>query len=470
MNWDATFDVIVVGSGFAGLAAAIEARAAGSSVLIVEKMKGFGGNSTISDGVIAAAGTAHQSAAGIADTPKLLAADMRRAGLGLNHPELVETVARHSADVLRWTTDALGVTYYDRIDQFGGHSVPRCHTPLGRSGAAIVKQLLAKVRSLRIPIRTCCYLERILASEKGSVVGLAVRQGYVFPDPTSGMPRRLAARKAVVLASGGFGSDVAFRSAQDPRLDAGVGSTNKFSATGEALREAMRIGAMPVHLSWIQLGPWASPDEKGYGSGPDFASYIAFPYGLMVDPGTGRRVVNELADRKLRAETILGVGRPCIAIADQDGVDRAGRPIEAALRKAVVMRFQSLEKLADHYAIPSEALQSTVTRFNRFFDQGRDADFGKPILAGARPLRNPPFYGMRLWPKVHYTMGGVRINAKAQVLDLYGEPIQGFFAAGEVTGGVHGACRLGSCAITDCLVFGRIAGRQAAMQAVSRTA
>jgi flavocytochrome c len=266
------------------------------------------------------------------------------------------------------------------------------------------------------------------------------------------------------LATGGFANDIELRTSQDPRLTRDIASTNKYSTTGEALREALRIGAMPVHLSWIQLGPWASPDEKGYGVGPEFASYIVFPYGIVVNPKTGRRFVNELADRKTRADAILNIGQPCIGIAGQEGIEASGHPIARCLRKGVVKKFDQVHEIADFYQIPFDSLKNTMEQFNEYVRCGIDKDFNKPILADARPLRHPPFFCIRLWPKVHHTMGGILINSKAQVLNLSLQPIKGFYAAGEVTGGVHGACRLGSCAIIDCLVFGRIAGENAASQ------
>ena len=121
-----------------------------------------------------------------------------------------------------------------------------------------------------------------------------------------------------------------------------------------------------------------------------------------------------------------------------------------------------MEQLAQYYGIPEKTLQDTVEEFNTYVLQNQDKAFEKPILEGAQPLIEAPFYGIRMWPKVHHTMGGIRINTQAQVINLDGNPIEGLFAAGEVTGGVHGACRLGSCAIIDCLVFGRIAGKNAA--------
>lgn len=461
-KWDEEADIIVIGSGFAGLAAAIEAKNAGRSVMILEKMKGYGGNSTISDGVMAAAGTAMQADLGIEDSPQLMYADMLQAGLRLNHPELVRTLTEKSNDVFRWTIEYLGVKYLNRVDQFGGHSVARCYTTHNRSGSAIIKQLLLKLKELGIQVRTKVFLQNILKDSDGRVCGVRVRDGYMYPDENSGVPKTIRARKAVILASGGFANDIDFRTSQDPRLTREISSTNKYSTTGEALREAIRMGAMPVQLSWIQLGPWACPDEKGYGIGPDFASYIAFIYGILIDPETGNRMVNELADRKTRADAILEKGHPCIVFTDEKGVECSGRQIEHCLKKGVVKKFEQIDAVADYYKIPARVLKDTLKTFNTYVENRLDEAFGKPILPNANPLTHPPYYCMRVWPKVHHTMGGVLINAKTQVLDLSQKPLKGFYAAGEVTGGVHGASRLGSCAISDCLVFGRIAGRNAA--------
>ncbi|MFC2009205.1 FAD-binding protein, partial [Chloroflexota bacterium] len=287
---------------------------------------------------------------------------------------------------------------------------------------------------------------------------------YDHKNPEVGTNAHIKVRRAVVLATGGFGSDVVFRASQDPRLTADIDSTNTPYATAEALVEALRIQAMPVHLSHIQLGPWGSPDEKGYGAGPRFADYTLFQYGLIVSPDTGARIVNELADRKTVADAILAVGRPCIGIADERALQQSGWSIDRALKKGVVKPFGSLADLGANYGLDEASLLSTIERFNSYVSQGTDPEFGKPITSGAAPVANPPYYAMRLWPKVHHTMGGVRIDASARVIDLDGHPIPRLFAAGEAAGGVHGACRLGSCAITDCLVFGRIAGRNAATQ------
>jgi len=465
-EWDEITDVVVIGSGFAGLAAAIEARNAGASVIILEKMRAPGGNSIISDGGIAAAGTELQKNLGIKDSPDLMYQDMLKAGLGINYPELVRKVTEESNEAFQWSIDYLGVEYLDRVDTFGGHSVARCYTPVGVTGAAIIKRQILKLRELDIKVKTQAYFNRFIMSGDGRVCGVLVKENHDHRAPDSGNEKYIGARKAVVLASGGFGSDVPFRMIQDPRLTGDIDTTNKPFATAEALKEAMKIGATPVHLSHIQLGPWASPDEKGYGVATGFADYIVFQYGIIVNPLTGKRIVNELADRKTVADAILKVAQPCIGITDERAVTQSGWDIDRCLKKGVVIKFNQLTDLVSYYGISAEALETTITDFNNNVLNRHDAEFNKPILPGASPIGAKPYYGVRLWPKVHHTMGGIQINVRGQVVDLNQHPIQGLYAAGEVVGGIHGACRLGSCAITDCLVFGRIAGRNAAATSV----
>jgi flavocytochrome c len=461
-EWNETFDVVVIGSGFAGLAAAIEARAAGASVVVLEKMKAPGGNSVISDGGIAAAGTSLQEKAGHKDSPELMYEDMMKAGMGLNYPELAREVAERSNEVFQWSIDYLGVEYMDRVDHFGGHSVHRCYTAANRTGATIINRQVEKAKELGVEIRLGVYLRSFILDPEGGVAGVSLLEGHDYRDPTRGTDLSIKANRAVILATGGFGSDIPFRASQDPRLTEEVDTTNKPFATAEALKEALRIGAAPVHLSHIQLGPWTSPDEKGFGVGPVFSDYIVFLYGIVVDPATGKRFINELSDRKTLSDALLKIGHPCVGIADSRAVQSQGWDLGAGLKKGVIQKFQRIEDLASAYGIQAGELQATVEEYNGHLQDGIDRQFGREVLPDASPIAQPPFYGMRLWPKVHFTMGGVRINIKTQVINLDDQSVKGLYAAGEVTGGVHGACRLGSCAITECLVFGRIAGKNAA--------
>jgi len=465
-KWDQEYDVVVIGSGFAGLAAAIEAKRAGSSVVVLEKMPTPGGNSIINGGVISAAGSPLQEKAGIKDSPELLYKDMLKAGLNLNHPELARIAAEKSNEVVQWTINELGVKYHEKLVHMGGHAVPRAYSTEHRSGGDIVRAELAKLKEMGVEVKTKQMLTRLFKDKDGRVKGVEIREGYKFPDANSGALKAIKAKKAVVLATGGFSNDIIFRTIQNPMLTKDVDSTNHPGATAEALLEALRIGATPVQISWIQLGPWTSPDEKGFGAAPRFVQGVASAYGVWVDPATGKRFVNELADRKIRADAILKTGHPCITIGDAEGAKISGREdfIEKMMAKGVIKKFASLEELAAAYNIPFKPFKETIDNYNSYVAKGKDEELGRYMAKDAKPLIHPPFYACRAWPKVHHTMGGVQINTKAQVVNLEHKSIAGLYAAGEVSGGVHGAVRLGSCAIVDCLVFGRIAGQSAAAE------
>ena len=241
-----------------------------------------------------------------------------------------------------------------------------------------------------------------------------------------------------------------------------IQSTNQKGATAEGIAAALSKGALPVHLSWIQMGPWGCPDEKGYGKGGRFASYSVYPSGILIDPATGRRIVNEWSDRRERSEAMLRAGHAFIGIVDGHEANKDPASLRDCLKNGKVKAFDNLADLADAYGIPCSPLGITRKKYNKAIAEDIPDEFGKPLDQGVQPLEKPPFYAMRLWPKLHYTPGGIGIDSKAQVINLKGQPMPGLFAAGEACGGIHGANRLSSCALIECLVFGRIAGRQAA--------
>ena len=455
-RWDESADVIVVGTGFAGLAAAIEASAAGASVIVVDKMRVPGGNSIINGGYLAAAGTALQARKGIDDSPAKMFDDMTRAGRSLNHPALARRVCEESVAAFNWARNDLGAVFKDKPALLGGHSVARSHRTTENSGSGIIRPMLQWLQDHGVTPRQETTLQSIVLDSSGHARGLVVQP--VGGDSTA--PRRLRATGGIVLAGGGFGADVAYRSMQDPRLGDSVSHTNREGSDAGALLTAIDAGALALQLSWIQLGPWTSPDEAGMGLGYVFNLESALPYGVLVERASGERIVNELANRKERADAIMATGEPCIAICDARVAGNTPR-LELLLTNNIVREFPDLTSLAEAYNIPASTLQETVDKFNDSVDRGTDDAFGKPILADARPIADAPFYAMRTWPKVHHTMGGLNIDREARVIGRNHEPIPGLFAAGEIAGGIHGAVRLGSCAITDCLVFGRVAGRNA---------
>jgi len=463
-KWDEELDVVVIGSGFAGLAAATEARNAGASVIVLEKMMVPGGNSIINGGLIAAAGSPLQEKKGVKDSPERMFNDMLKAGRGLCHPELTRLVAEKSNEIVQWTIDYLGVEYRDKLNWLGGHSVGRSYRTTNSSGSGIVKKQLEKLKELGVELRKRTLLTRIIRDADGRVKGVEIRQGYKFPNPETGTVKYVKAKKAVVLATGGFGRDIYFRTVQDPRLKEDTDSTNQPGATAEGMLSALDIGATPVQISWIQLGPWACADTKGYGYADKFGNPCVFQRGIMVDPATGTRFVNELADRKVRADAMLANGHPAIGITDAEAASHYPLSLDLILKPGYLKKFDTLDDLASAFKMPAAELKATVERFNSSVAKGQDDEFGKPITKKAKPLVKTPFYAIRMWPKVHHCMGGIQINTDAKAIGLDRKPIKGLYVAGEVTGGVHGAVRLGSNAIIDCLVFGRIAGKNAAAE------
>jgi flavocytochrome c len=464
--WDETFDVVIVGSGFAGLAAALEAHDAGASVKILEKMEKPGGNSWINGGQVATAGSALQKKQGIVDTPESMFSDMMKAGMQLNYPKLAMTVARESNAAVEWTMKRLGAAFKEHINTMGGHSCPRVLQTANGHGSEIVGKQVEALKTAGVGIDLHVQMTQVYRDATGRAVGVQVRQGYEFEKPGSGALKTIRATKGVVLASGGFGADVRFRATQDPELTTEFKTTNHPGATSEGLIAALRVDASPIQLDQIQLLPLTSPDDEGFGSANGFIAGAGMPLGILIDPKTAQRFVSELADRKIQSDAIIACGHPAISITDARAAAFSLWGLERSLKSGSVKRFDTLDALAAHFEIDPAALKITIDTFNGYVATKSDPKFGKHILKDAKPITEAPFHAARVWPKVHYIMGGIEINEHAQVIDLDGEIIEGLFAAGEIAGGVHGACRLGGSSIIDCLVFGRIAGKSVVLGSV----
>jgi len=225
---------VVIGSGFAGLAAAIEAKQKGASVVVLEKMRVAGGNSIINGGVMAVAGSDMQEAKGIKDTPDLMLEDMMKAGLYLNYPELARMVAYQSKSAYEWCKAHLGCKFGGMLLHMGGHTVARSCPTGNYSGSGIVLQEVAKLKELGVPVTTGVYLEKIFKGVDGKIAGIQVRENYRFPKDDSGTAKTVRTRKGLVMTTGGFGQDVRYRMVQDPKLTDKVDSTNQPGATSAA--------------------------------------------------------------------------------------------------------------------------------------------------------------------------------------------------------------------------------------------
>ena len=326
-----------------------------------------------------------------------------------------------------------GVQYKPFVQHFGGHSVPRIMQTVESTGGGITRPLADSCRKHGVDMHLNAKMESFIRDADGRVIGLKVRERYQFPKEDSGVLQTYGTRKGVIMATGGFSRNLWFRMQQDPSLDDRLDSTNHLGATGEGMLEMFAIGGAPVQVDQIQLGPWSSPDEKGFGLVSQFNTIAGFPMGIMVDVRTGKRFCNELADRKARTDAILGLmenGKPVypVCFTDSKGVAKA-QTLRNGLKYKVIWQFDTVEALADHFKIPAAELKAQVARWNEMVAAGNDKEFGRALQLAIQ-LDKPPFYACRVWPKVHYCMGGVGIDHQARVLTVHGKPIEGLYAAG----------------------------------------
>lgn len=476
--FDRTVDVLVIGSGFAGAAAALAAAEAGAEVEIVEKMAFAGGNSALSGGMMAVPGSSVQKKQGIEDSPEKLAADMLRIGQGLGDIELVLALCNDAADTFEWTRRH-GVVWNETLTGKGGHSAKRCMVTKEGTGQGILKPFYAELAQKGVRVRTKTFVSRILRDDpdptdpySGAVTGVELREGYVFGKPDSGELVRIGVRRGIVLAYGGFAADKAYRRRLDPKLSDDLKTTNQPGATSEMWREASRIGAQIIQADWIQCLPTCSPKEEGMGLATHFADIAGALYGCWVSSLTGARFASEFADRKVLTDAIIGVmakGGLALAVADANGVAEMEKVRPGLLKKVleagVVTEHASPEALAKAYGMDPAAFEAGIRDYNALVRAGKDTAFGRPLEKAAKELAldRGPWYASVMSPKIHHCMGGVAVSAATEVLDVVTDrPIPGLYAAGECTGGIHGAVRIGACAVMDCLVNGRKAGAAAA--------
>lgn len=464
VTWDKEVDIAIIGSGFAGLAAAIEASKHGAkNVHIFEKMSYFGGNSAINGGLFAAPVTPMQQKEGVKDSVELMVADQLASGRGIADEALLRHVAEHAVEALQMTLDA-GSEYHPYLQQLGGHSVARTYQTTVSCGAGITQPLLKKCRELGVQTHNRTKFEGFIVGKQGEVVGIKVRTNYHFEENQPGDVMNIRAKRGVIMATGGFAQNVNLRMAQDPTLTAEVGCTNAPGATGEGMFEMFRLGAIPVHIAHIQSGPWASPDEGGFGYVSNYSIYN-FPHSIAIHCLTGQRFMDEIADRKVRADAELACrdkqGNPLPPILITSYKDSKQHPnTEKVIKYNVGWKFESIEALAKHFNVPLSPLKKQIDEYNQYVKTGKDTQFGKNMTKAAGKYIEAPFTVVRLWPKVHYCQGGVQVNTKAEVKDSFtGQAIKGLYAAGEVCGGIHGVSRLGSCSIPECMVMGMTAAR-----------
>ena len=485
-------DVVVVGAGGAGMTAAITAAAEGKSVVILESQSMVGGNSVRATGGMNAGKTVYQdenefgesagvektlktaaekyadnetitalaktvseqwaayqaNPTGYFDSVELMELDTMIGGKGINDPELVETLCANSADAIDWL-DEHGITLHN-VSSFGGASVKRIHRPVNAEGKTVsvgsymIPLLEENCKKAGVQILLNTTANEILTDANGAAAGIKA-------TGSTGETVTVNA-KAVVLTTGGFGANLDMVVKYKPELK-GFMTTNAAGIQGQGIEMAEAIGAATVDMDQIQIHPTVEANTAALiteGLRGD---------GAVLINAEGKRFIDEVGTRDVvSAAEIAQTGSYSWLVVDQAMVD-ASSVIQGYIKKGYTVTGETYEELGKAMGVDAAAFAETMEKWNGYVEAKNDPDFGRTSFAN--PLNTAPYYAVKVTAGVHHTMGGLKINANTEVLNEKGEVIPGLFAAGEVTGGVHGANRLGGNAVADFTVFGRIAGAAA---------
>ena len=485
-------DVVVVGAGGAGMTAAISAAADGLKVVVVESQAMVGGNSVRATGGMNAAKTPLQdkntfgesagvektlaAAEGYADNEtitalaatvseqwkayqanpegyfdsvELMELDTMIGGKGINNPELVKTLCSNTADSIVWL-DSVGASLTS-VGAFGGASVKRIHRPVNAEGktlsvgAYIVPILEKNLQDAGVEIILNTTVDTILTDANGAACGVS----GVANDGS----KLTVNADAVILATGGFGANLDMVVSYKPEL-AGFMTTNAAGIQGQGIKMAEALGAATVDMNQIQIHPTVEANTAAL-----ITEGLRGDGAILVN-AEGKRFFDEVSTRdKVSAAEIAQPGSYSYLIVDQAMAD-ASNVIQGYIKKGFTTQGETYEELAKALGMDEAAFAETMNTWNGYVEAKNDPEFGRTSFAN--PLNTAPYYAIKVTAGVHHTMGGLKINPAAEVLTEDGSAIAGLFAAGEVTGGVHGANRLGGNAVADFVVFGRIAAQSAA--------
>ena len=444
-------EVVVVGAGAAGLTAAITAHDKGAKVVLLEKQPITGGNSMLAAGGMNAAETRFQKEKKIEDSVELMYQDTMKGGKNMNDPELVRILAKNSAGSVDWLT-SLGADISD-VGRMAGASVYRTHRPTGGAavGAHIINVLRKNAADRKIDIRVNSKVVKILEDKQGRVIGVVVEGKH------SGTYTIMA--KAVVLTAGGFSANPEKVAYYRPEFK-GMTTSNQPGATGDGMELGDKAGGELKDMKEIQIHPTVAAGSR------ILITEAVRGNGAILINKDGKRFVNELTTRDKASEAILNQKGKSAYLVFDEGIRKSLKQIDGYFELDLVKEGATPQALAKALGVPEENFANSIEAYNKAVDSRKDAEFNRPDMP--RPLRTAKYYAIEVKPGVHYTMGGLKINKDAQVISKSGKPMPGFFAAGEVTGGVHGGNRLGGNSISETITFGRIAGDSAATIAKSR--
>ena len=506
-------DVVVVGAGGAGLSAALSAAENDATVIVLEKAGTLGGT-TITSGAFYSTGDPElakraemndtmraqveelvnlepncDSMAKWQETVKQQYADYVASGSTamfdseeyymlcvyvdggmVGDVDLIEWTCANADEGYYWLEDN-GYVWSDRVvvGKNGDNAViepdiERCRRLVGdeeygRPATQMIDVL--EQRAIEVGPDTKIYTEvqaTELISDNGKVVGVKA-QGK------DGTPYTIMANKGVVLATGGFASGVEVREKYNtiyPYLGEQVHSTNVVSDTGDGINMAEAVGAQLVDMEKIQVNKINHYDLGG-------TTMIAAAFSNILVNEDGVRFVNEYDTETEVAKAILSQpDHKGFLLADAnncnvtDGKTSGGEDVEQAIADGYIFRADTVEELAQQIGVDAQTLKNTIDTYNESVRTGVDEEFGRTTFTKQDLIVEAPFYATPVIPGVHHTMGGVKINENAEVLDTEGNPIEGLYAAGEVVGGLSGNNRMSGDAITANVVQGRVAGQQAA--------
>ncbi|GAB2023517.1 flavocytochrome c [Pseudolactococcus yaeyamensis] len=440
-----SYDIVIIGAGGAGMTAAIEAKDAGMNPVILEKMPVAGGNTSKSSAGMNASETSVETVQGIADSNQKFFDETLKGGGGTNDQALLRYFVDHSASAIDWLSQN-GIVL-DNLTTTGGMSVSRTHRP--SDGSAIGQYLVAglekNIKSRDIPLFVNSDVTQIQEKD-GKISGVEV-----LVNETD---KKKISAKAVIVTTGGFGANKEMIEKYRPDLKDYV-STNAAGSTGDGIKMIEKLGGATADLDKIQIHPTVFK-KTGY-----LVTEAVRGEGAILVNKEGKRFTNEMSTRDKVSEAELKQTGQTAYILFGDKTKQAVKAIEQYISKEMVTSASSLDELAKKTGIAKAELEQTVNTWNATVASQTDSEFGR--TTGMTNDIIGTYYAIEVSPGIHHTMGGVKINPETQVLKKDGAIIEGLYAAGEVTGGLHGDNRIGGNAVADIIVFGRQAGTQAAV-------
>lgn len=455
-NQEITSDVVIIGAGGAGIVAAIEAKILGAeSVSVIEKMDITGGNTRMSGGEFAAPNNWVQLAEGIKnDSIDKYYNDIYKGGYELGNPDLIRVIAENSLATAKWLKDEVNVQFRDKQSWYGGHEVARTLWPVG-DGPQYMNTLEAKARKLGVDFYLSTRAIFLIADENNSVIGVIAtgKQGEEFI---------FNANKGVIIATGGFSANVEMREKHNKNwtvLDETIPNTNSPGITGDGIVMGQAIGANIIGMENIQLYPVNNPATGNY----YYIDYARLNSTALLVNKEGNRFVNEKGTRDVISQATLDQTDSMVyeiidaaVVKEQNLYENYSAEIAQA-QKQGVLRIGTIEEICKFFKVPANKVKATIKHYNSMVDEGKDVDFGR--TDNFNKIGEGPYFMFSSVVSVHHTMGGLEIDTSARVIDTDNNPIQNLYAAGEVTGGIHGGNRLGSVAVPDTAIFGRIAAQ-----------